>query len=206
MTTRVLASLLLLTLIGLPGCIRSLHPIYTEQTLTYDPAFVGVWVDSKEENRLEIASDKAEAGAIQSYRVVNIDKDSKSARLSGHLAKVGDMLVADLTISDENQLPDSDFAKSHLFPLHTFWIVKRDDADHFSIRAIDADWMKKFAAENPAGIAHYRTNDDIILTAPPEELQKFLIAHAKDQGMLTDAEVFRRVAPAPAASQPASRP
>jgi hypothetical protein len=125
---------------------------------------------------------------------------------------VGDLLVADLTIAEENNLPDSDFAKSHLFPLHTFWVVRLED-EQLTIRAINHDWMQKFVVESPAAVAHYKSNDDVILTAPPEALQKFLVAHAKDEGMLTDAEVFRRVkpggaapAPAPAPAAPASPP
>jgi hypothetical protein len=214
MTTRTLASLLLLTLILVPGCVRSLHPIYTTETLTYDPAFLGSWVDEKGETRLDIAasSDNDQPDAIKSYRVTHTDKDHESAQLLGHLAKVGDLLVADLTIADENDLPRSDFAKSHLFPLHTFWILHRgDDGQTFTVRALEHDWMKKFIDEKPAAVAHYKTSDDIILTAPPEELQKFLLAHAKDAGMLTDAELFRRVKPtdapttAPAPGSPTSR-
>jgi hypothetical protein len=118
---------LLVVLCSAAGCVRSLHPIYTEKTLTYDPAFIGAWVDEKDETRLEIAasSDNDQPEAIKSYQVVYIDKDKKPARLLGHLAKVGDMLVADLTVADEQGLPDSDFYKAHLFPLHTFWISAR---------------------------------------------------------------------------------
>jgi hypothetical protein len=216
MPARLVLLSLLLSLLLLPGCVRSLHPIYTQETLIYDPALLGTWVDEEGETRLEIAasSDNDQPDAIKSYRVLHTDTDGKSARLLGHLAKVGDMLVADLTIADENKLPDSDFARSHLFPLHTFWIITRDaagDPKAFTVRAIDHDWMTRFAAENPAAVGHYKTNEDVILTAPPAELQKFLIAHAKDPGMLTDAERFRRTndaAPvtAPATSPAASRP
>jgi hypothetical protein len=67
--------------------------------------------------------------------------------------------------------------------------------------------MKKFAEENAAAVAHYKTNDDVVLTAPPEALQKFLIAHAKDAGMLTDEATFRRAKPLtpPATTGPAKR-
>ncbi|MEA2711456.1 MAG: hypothetical protein QOF78_4057, partial [Phycisphaerales bacterium] len=180
------------------GCVRSLHPIYTEKTLTYDPALLGVWVaDDEDGTRLEIAasSGNEQPDAIKSYRVVHTDKDKKSTTLLGHLARVGDMLVADLTIGDETGLPDSDFYKAHLFPLHTFWIV-RCDAQRLTLRSLDHDWMKKFIDENPGAIAHYKSNDDVILTAPPEALQKFLLAHARDPEMLTGESVFRRGKPA----------
>jgi hypothetical protein len=209
MKCRALLPMMLLAFCALThvGCVRSLHPIYTDDTLTYDPAFLGTWVDQKDETRIEIAasSDNEQPGAIKSYRVVHTDKDAKSARLLGHLAKVGDLLVADLTIAEENNLPDSDFAKAHLFPLHTFWVVRLED-QQLTIRAINHDWMQKFVAENPAAVAHYKSNDDVILTAPPEALQKFLVAHAKDEGMLTDAEVFRRVKPDAPATAPEPSP
>jgi hypothetical protein len=204
MKRRLLSLLLLICAVATTGCVRSLYPIYTEKTLTYDPAFLGTWLDQKEETRLEIAaaSDNDEPGAIKSYRVTHTDKDAKPARLIGHLAKVGDLLVADLMLADENELPGSEFAKSHLFPLHTFWIVRHDDAETMTIRAIDDDWMKKFANDHPAAIAHYKSKDEVILTAPPEELQKFLLAHEKDEGMLSDAEHFHRAKPGVATAPP----
>ena len=194
-----LLSLLLCTLFA-TGCVRSLHPIYTPQTVTYDDGFLGTWVESGGDNdhtRLEISPGEGNdgPGAIKSYRVVHTDKDNKSADLVGHLAKVGDLLVADLSIADEKVLPENDFFRAHLFPLHTFWVVKRD-GDTLTIRALGDEWMKKLLEQKPAAIAHYKSNDDIILTAPSEELQKFLLAHANDEGMLTDAETFRREKPA----------
>lgn len=191
---------LLLLAVLLPGCVRSLHPIYTGQTLTYDPAMLGTWADTKGETRLEIAASSGNEapGAIPSYQVVHTDGDNHPARLVAHLAKVGDLLVADLTVADEQDLPASDFYKAHLVPLHTFWIVRREgaadgDAQTLSIRAIDSDWLRKMVDENPAAVAHYKSRDDVILTAPPDVLQKFLLAHVNDPGMLTEAEIFRRV-------------
>src|SRR4051794_11157786 len=135
---RPLLPLILLCALLLPGCVRSLHPIYTTETLTYDSAFLGSWADEKGETRLDIAasSDNDQPDAIKSYHVTHTDKDHETAQLLGHLAKVGDLLVADLTIGDENDLPKSDFAKSHLFPLHTFWILQRDDGQTFTVRAL----------------------------------------------------------------------
>jgi hypothetical protein len=174
------------------GCVRSMHPIYTPETLTYDPALVGVFVDDGEDKtRIEIApaAGNDQPGAVKSYRVVHTDKDGKSATLSGHLARVGDLLVADLTVADEKGIPASDFYRAHLFPLHTFWVVKMDEKS-LTLRTVSHDWMQKFVAEQPGAVAHYKSNDDVILTAPPDELQKFLVAHAKE--MLTDEDVLRR--------------
>lgn len=190
--------LLLLLTAGVGGCVRSMHPIYTEQTLTYDAALLGTWVDEKGDTRLEISASSGndEPDAIKSYQVVHTDKDQKRTPLVAHLARVGELLVADLTIADEQGLPDSDFYRAHLFPLHTFWIVRRDAKQTMAVRTLDHDWMKAFVEKHPAAIAHYKSSDDVILTAPPEALQKFLLAHANDSRMLTEAEIFRRVKPA----------
>ena len=206
--TLVLAMLCTFCAFAHAGCVRSLHPIYTDDTLTYDPAFLGNWVSGDSETRLEIAASVTndEADAVKSYRVTHTDKDGKTARLLGHLAKVGDLLVADLTVGEEDMLPDSDFYKAHLAPLHTFWVVRLDGVDAMTVRAIEHDWMNKFLDANPAGVAHYRSRDDILLVAPPEQLQKFLLAHANDEGMLSDVQTFRRVKPDPSTSAPASAP
>jgi hypothetical protein len=210
----IVIALLLLGAALSSGCVRSLHPIYTEQTLTYDPAFLGTWVDETGETRIEIApaADNEQPDTLKSYRIIHTDKDAKPAHLIGYLAKVGDLLVADLTISEQNALPESDFAKAHLFPLHTFWIIRHgDDKDAaaptptMTLRAISHDWLKNFINDHPDAIGSYKSNDDVILTAPPEALQKFLLAHAKDEGMLSDAAIFRRTKPpAPAATAPSA--
>ena len=207
---------LLLSLLLLPGCVRSLHPIYTDETVVYDPAFLGTWVDSKGETRIEVSpwSGNDEPTATKTYLVVHTDKDGKRATLGAVLAKVGDMLVADLTIGEEG-LPENDLYKAHVMPLHTFWIVSRGPDDDkpagkptMSIRTIDHEWMKTFLESKPNDLAHYKSDSDMLLTATPPELQKFLIAHAADEGMLSDAEVFRRIKPfaAPATAPTAPNP
>ena len=204
MLRRLLPLLLLCSLLPV-GCVRSMHPIYTEQTLTYDPAFLGTWRDD-DGTTVEVAASDGndEPDAVKSYRVAVTGRDNKTARLVGHLAKVGDLLVADLTVGDEEGLPDSDVYRAHLFPLHTFWVVRRD-GEKLAVRTIEHDWMKKFVEADPGAIAHYKSRDDVILTAPPEALQKFLLAHAKDPGMLSDEGTYRRVKPG-ATTAPATSP
>jgi hypothetical protein len=200
---RYLAVLLVLLLA--PGCVRSLHPIYSDDTLTYDPAFLGAWVSANGETRLEIAASSTndEPDAVKSYSVTHTDKDGQAGHFVGHLAKVGNLLVADLTVGEEQKLPDSDFYKAHLAPLHTFWVVRLDGADAMTVRAIEHDWMNQFLDANPTAVAHYKSRDDILLIAPTAELQKFLRAHANDKGMLSDVETFRRMKPPASAPAPA---
>jgi hypothetical protein len=48
---RLLAVLVVLA--GLTGCVRSVHPIYTEQDIVFEPALVGRWgPDGSKEERL----------------------------------------------------------------------------------------------------------------------------------------------------------
>jgi len=205
-----LTLLMMLAALSLTGCVRSLYPIYTDDTLTYDPAFLGAWVSEDGETRLEIAASSTndEPDAVKSYSVTHTDKDGERGHLIGHLAKVGDFLIADLTVGDEEGLPASDLYKAHLAPLHTFWVVRLDHGgDALTVRAMEHDWMQKFLDANPAAVAHFKSRDDIVLIAPSEQLQKFLLAHAKDEGMLSDVETFRRTKPAAAtATAPASQP
>jgi len=50
------------------------------------------------------------------------------------------------------------------------------------ISYLEPKWLKTFLVRNPTAVSHEKMGDDILLTASPKKLQKFLLAHLNTEG------------------------
>src|SRR5206468_4313229 len=119
-----------------------------------------------------------------------IDEDGKKAELIAHLAKIGELLVADVTV-DEQALPGSDVYKAHLRPLHSFYVI-RGTQPTLRFTTFDGDWMKNYLSAHPDEIP-FESSD--LLTGSTEQVQRFLLKHAKDEGAMIAEKELHRPAP-----------
>ncbi len=167
------------------GCVSSLNPLYTEQDLIFDAALLGVWTDkdSKETWELTKADEK-------SYKLVYTDEDGKTGEFHAHLLKTDGKTFMDLT-PVEMILPQNDFYQGHFLPTHTFAQISQT-APSVQISFLEPKWLKKFLAENQKAIRHENMGDEIILTASPRELQKFLLSHLNTEGAFAKPISVRR--------------
>ena len=111
--------LAVLTLIA--GCIPSLNPVYTDETLTFEPALLGVWKQPAAKARWDFAKldDKT-------YRLSYTDENGQQGRFLGRLAKLDSELFLDL-YPEEVKMDGNGFYKFHLVPIHTIYRVKQAD-------------------------------------------------------------------------------
>jgi hypothetical protein len=61
-----------------------------------------------------------------------------------------------------------------------------------SVAICDPDWLKKFLKKNPAAIAHYLKDDEIILTAETGALQKFVLKHLGKDELFGDEKDYKK--------------
>ncbi len=187
------------TLLGIlilcSGCIRSLHPIYTEEDLVLEPALIGQWSenDSKE---VWTFSRKG----TNSYTLVYTDDKGRQGRFRAHLAKLNGKLFLDL-FPEEPELKENDLYKFHLLPVHTFLYVKQITPT-LQMSFPDPDWLKKFIADNPKAIRHDKIDGEIILTASTKDLQAFWLKYLKTEGVFGDASNMKRETSTIADQQP----
>jgi hypothetical protein len=165
------------------GCVPSLHPLYAEKDLAFDPALVGVW-EAKDAGRWDF-----QAADGKEYRLIYTDDNGKPGKFIAHLVKLDQRLFLDLY----PQEPDSNgnaFYWGHLVPAHTFMKVLGIDPK-LQLAVMDADWLKKYLKENPKAVAHevLEDGDRVVLTASTPELQKFVLQHADDE------QLWKNVAP-----------
>ena len=184
MRTGIILAILCFTLL-MAGCVRSLHPLYTDKDLTFMTGLIGSWTEESGSKDTWIFQQSGET----SYDLIHTQKGAP-ARFEAHLVKLDKYLFLDL-FPDQ---PDTknDFYKSHLIPAHTFsriWI----EGDVIRLALFDNDWLKEMIAKKAVTIQHERIEDGIILTARTEDLQKLVLTYANDeQAFPKPSELHRR--------------
>lgn len=179
-----------LSLLAMTGCVRSLNPIYTDADVVQEPAVVGRWVDTDKEASMDIAASDDGIG----YRVVYREGDDAPSQLLAHLTKIGDTLVANLTVDGESLSADGDLSKAHLVAVHSFYIIRLDE-ETLIIQTLQPDWLNEHLKAHPEAIAHQPgsgSNESPLLTASTEELRAFIAKVVNEPGALSDAVTWTR--------------
>ena len=153
------------------GCVPSLHPLFTEKELVFDPALVGTWGKEDGEERW-VFTRSGEKGYTVEYT-----QDGELRKFEGHLVQLGkfrflDLYPEDMDIKNETY-------KFHFIPAHTFsriWI----EGDDLRVALMEGDWLKRMIDAKSVSIAHERMEDLIVLTAPTAKLQELVLKHAED--------------------------
>src|SRR6185369_11603140 len=103
-------------LIFLSGCLTTLHPIFTEKDLAYDPKLIGVWNTENQGNKGKvIISNLATESSIEfpgnissikqkGYLITYEDKDHEGTkRYIAFLARIGKHLYFDYYPADKKE-------------------------------------------------------------------------------------------------------
>jgi hypothetical protein len=167
------------------GCLQpSLHPLFTEKDLVFDPALIGAWVGENEKETwiLQKAGD-------HTYDLF-YEGEGDSAQYEAHLVRLGKFEFLDI-YPEESDIKN-DFYKLHLILAHTFSRIWRD-RDTLRVAMLNPDWLEDMIARKKVKIAHERLDERIVLTASTKELQKFILKYAEDINAFPDpAELHRR--------------
>jgi len=101
MKTKKLLFYLLAALLG--GCIPvlSLHPLYTEEDVTFEEKLLGTWVDDPEDPKTTWEFSRAEAKE-KAYKLIYSDDEGKKGSFEVHLVKLENRLFLDVF---PNQFP-----------------------------------------------------------------------------------------------------
>lgn len=185
MTLRKTFTVLFVLLVA--GCVPSLHQLYTDKTLVYDPEIVGKYGESK--NLWEFVGDPND----KSYDLTIFDNSNKKSKLKVHLVEFGGHRFFDFYPSGDAELEGGDWLVMHIIPVHVFYKVEQRESD-LMIAAIDFDEIEKLLKEKPALVKYeVLENNRLVLTDTPENLQKFLLEGMKIKGFFGDAEKLERV-------------
>ena len=160
----------LIALLVVGGCFRSLHPVYTPEQVVFDPALVGEWVAGPE----TWAVTKSGGG---SYRVVQTDENGASGVFLGHLFKIDGYLFVDL-VPVQTEFRSSGLHSGAYQPIHLLArVVRTDPTPQFA--PLEEEWLNEYLAQHPDDLRHERMKSDLVITASTREIQTFLLKHVR---------------------------
>ncbi len=184
-----------LLLIFLSSCLTTLHPIFTEKDLTYDPKLIGAWNTENEgkkgkviisnlatENSLELPGNIS-AIKQRGYFIIYKDENGKTSdQYIAFLARIGKHLYFDYYPADkkEDRKPD-EFFGVHFVRMHTSYRVEVLKDGSFELSQLDGSYVKSLIDEKKIRISHETDADDnTVITASTKELQQYLLKYGDE--------------------------
>lgn len=213
MKPRTIVTGLLATVIVSSCTVLSFYPLYTDKELIRDDRIIGKWqsLNNKDvfptsENSTQIdtmiwnisfqneiwkkkLNNPFDRGTEQipnkfTYTLNIYDKSmpENTAEFHLHIVKLGDKLFIDLF--PEEWQKNNPILAIHLMGVHTF--AKIDIGNKLEINWFDTELLQKLFDENKIRIKHEDNGVYTLLTAKPEELQKFVIKYANEDKAFSD--------------------
>ncbi len=167
------------------GCIPSLHPLYTESDLIFDPDLVGVWAEKDADASRD--SWELKRGKAKGYELM-VKEDGEAAAFNAHLVKLGEYRFLDTSPAEwvAEGGPEHELLGYHLIPGHLFWKVWRKDGV-LCLALLDPEWLDEKIDKGELGVAYEEVEDGVVLTAKTAELQEFVLRAAADaKGFMVD--------------------
>jgi hypothetical protein len=179
----------------LAGCVPSLHSLFTEKDTFFDPQLVGAWSSSSESSKETWQFTKKPDS--NSYEVIFTDNDGNKGSFVGALGKIDGMTFLDLFPDNTlMEIRSNEFYQAHLVPAHTFMKIEQIQPV-LKMRAMDPDKTREMLKNDP-NLLKYELIDDnrVVITAPTQQLQKFMKEHANDKGLFDGLTELKRLEPA----------
>lgn len=159
------------------GCIRTLHPLYTRDDVTFDPAIVGTWKPPEEEGKERWVFRK---GGPKHYGVTQIDNEGNKGKLEARLVELDGHRFLDF-YPEKPQEEENNFYLLHLQPVHTFVKVV-GTGETLRLAPMDPRWLQNYLEEHPDALEYQEVEKGPpLLTASTKQLQKFVLKHADDE-------------------------
>ena len=187
--------LILLLALSLWGCVPqlSLYPLWDKEHLASEPVLVGTWLNEDGTESIQFEEEDQQKYLVV-YSAKDKDKSSQSS-FTMHMVRLDDNLFFDFE-PDPSALEER--LKSELYlPLVSahFFARARVVGDELRFAVLDDEAFLKKVQNDKIDIRYDRPipgNDDHVLTAKTEAIQKFFSKYAADPD-LWEEKTFRRV-------------
>lgn len=211
--------------------VASLYPLYDddEQNIVFKEELLGTWVEDSncEAFKLKWVNDSnhgsvsAEQDSVMNgsvwrfsrdgdipnaYQLIYQDDEAKRGLFSAVIVKVSDRLFLDVfpatwPCGDEEDSYIWGYNVFSFVSVHIFISVDSIEPE-LKLRVLFIDKVMELLEREPEAISHVTTKDRMVLTAPPKELQAFLLKHVDDEEFFGEPVTLRqkKVAEPPAGS------
>ncbi|GEM_PF-759465 len=118
----------------------------------------------------------------ESYRMVSIE-DGVETLYQAHVAKIGEDYFLDVypLIEYSNQVYNE-----NLFPVHTFYKVEFKDGK-LNLVLFDLEKLNELFESNLIRLRHEYVDGNVLITAQPKEIQKFLDKYSDDESVFYES-------------------
>ena len=172
------------------GCpARSIHPLFTEHEISFNPTLVGKWADGD-----DLYTFKRSTG--NSYEIFL--SEQKPVDSTGHNPSSSDTItfIGQLGHIGRNWFLDSYPARElgdfHLLPTHIISRIQFD-GDTILIASLEGDWVTKMIKGDRIKAEHTIVDGDIILTGSTSEIQKIIRDFGSDDNAFPNPAKFVRM-------------
>jgi hypothetical protein len=117
------------------------------------------------------------------------DLSSDTTFFIGSIGEINNQKYMDLSLFDLAM--SQTFENYHLLPVHTFSRINIDN-DELSLEFFKDSWIKSLIESNRVRIKYEKLEDDILITASSEELQKFVEKYGDDEKAYEDAMILKK--------------
>lgn len=205
---RLLAVTLMVTIVTLSGCLSALHPLFTEKDLEFDPHLVGAWLNENGDQVYTFQRGTPESFAelpagIQSlagkaYVLTISGKGSKEETGKYYVfrTRIGQHLYLDyFPAQTPAQKAYAAFYKESFLPLHSFFRLKPGaHARVMTLSQFSDSYLQGLINKKEIRIRHEKKRDgDILVTAPTEELQQYVLKYGDVQEAYQDNNTLTKI-------------
>ncbi|QGY46636.1 hypothetical protein GM418_24135 [Maribellus comscasis] len=174
----------------LSSCVvYSFYPLYNKEDLFANDILTGKWTDDEgtlwDFEHAYFGKKVPENIDSTSYTLFLKDKDERESEFSVHIVKLGGHYFLDFYMEEYFDDDNLDLASFHIIPVHTFAKLIVGE-NKLTINWFDQEWMKNLIEENKIRIHHEDNDDFILLTAKPDELQKFVTKYVNSEEAFKD--------------------
>lgn len=185
-------------LVFMSGCVvYSFYPLYTDEDLFPNDFLLGEWIDSDSsiwKFDYNYHGKHVPENIDSTAYILRIKEDTMISKQSFlvHLIKLNGQYFLDFYLDDYFD-KDLNMFDMHLLPVHSFAKLELK-GDSALLNWFSPDWLDDLIKQNRIRIHHENNGENILLTAKPHELQKFVIKYADseeafDKGL--DAKLHR---------------
>ena len=124
----------------------------------------------------------------ESYKMVVVENNERFV-YQAHVAQIGEDMFLDLYPLPE--FSDAAFG-ANLFPVHTFMKLKMKDGN-LELTQFDLEKLNKLFESNLIRLRHEMVDGVALISAQPEEIQKFLDRYSKDETVFDNKEIYSKI-------------
>lgn len=173
-----------------PAClVLNVHPLYDDETLTWEPALVGSWLDEDDRASLQI-----DRGEWKSY-TIRYAHPVETGQVTGYLTAVGDDRFLDVMPSRGQD------RGAFLIPVHAV-LRLRLEGDQLELTPFSYDWMAdRLRTESAVPGLHvaFDQKENALIVSPTGRVRSWLRQKTYESAVFGASAIFMRVKqPAPA--------